>query len=353
MLGLADKARVIELFDAVMRGDIAAPSPTCSNNTTRGRSRAGAGGGREIRSPGDAPRSRRTPPFSTAPPDEAKAAKEYAPQLAMTVLNRAWQILMKGVAEAREAARPLAAADMVLVRLAYAADLPTPMTPCASSASVRPKRRRSRADPGRSAPTMPSAPRASYGGDGGGRGGRAGADAIVGATVDAGGPGQRAARDIRAPSRDVVARAAAGATMQLKIMLERDVRLVRFEQGQAGILARARRLVASAASADATPAEWTGDAGSSPCRAARGFAEHRRVRARRGKNGNASAASQPIRCARRSRQISRRGDRFGEECATEAVDAIAGASRDGQRRRRHLCGRRRTGRRRLRFRRTL
>src|SRR4029077_11791339 len=34
--------------------------------------------------------------------------------------------LLKGVAEVKEAERPIAAAEMVLVRIAYAADLPSP-----------------------------------------------------------------------------------------------------------------------------------------------------------------------------------------------------------------------------------
>ena len=44
----------------------------------------------------------------------------------MPVLARAWQMLLKGHDEVRNSPRPLAAADMVLVRLAYVADLPTP-----------------------------------------------------------------------------------------------------------------------------------------------------------------------------------------------------------------------------------
>jgi DNA polymerase-3 subunit gamma/tau len=44
----------------------------------------------------------------------------------MRILSRAWQMLLKGIAEVQDAARPLAAAEMVLVRIAYAADLPTP-----------------------------------------------------------------------------------------------------------------------------------------------------------------------------------------------------------------------------------
>ena len=44
----------------------------------------------------------------------------------MPALARAWQMLLKGYEEVRGSPRPLAAADMVLVRLAYAADLPPP-----------------------------------------------------------------------------------------------------------------------------------------------------------------------------------------------------------------------------------
>ncbi|HAH66101.1 MAG TPA: hypothetical protein DCL72_11655 [Rhizobiales bacterium] len=44
----------------------------------------------------------------------------------MPALARAWQMLLKGYEEVRASPRPLAAADMVLVRLAYAADLPSP-----------------------------------------------------------------------------------------------------------------------------------------------------------------------------------------------------------------------------------
>ncbi len=35
-------------------------------------------------------------------------------------------MLLKGIEEAKEATQPLAAADMVLIRIAHAADLPTP-----------------------------------------------------------------------------------------------------------------------------------------------------------------------------------------------------------------------------------
>jgi DNA polymerase-3 subunit gamma/tau len=44
----------------------------------------------------------------------------------MRVLSRMWQMLLKGITEAQGATRPAAAAEMVLVRIAYVADMPTP-----------------------------------------------------------------------------------------------------------------------------------------------------------------------------------------------------------------------------------
>jgi len=49
-----------------------------------------------------------------------------AEQLAIPALARAWQMLLKGISEAQTAPSPIEAAEMVLVRLAYVADLPTP-----------------------------------------------------------------------------------------------------------------------------------------------------------------------------------------------------------------------------------
>src|SRR5207244_5581486 len=58
--------------------------------------------------------------------EEKTRGSALAEKLGLRVLARAWQMLLKGIEEAKEASRPLAAADMVVVRLAYAADLPTP-----------------------------------------------------------------------------------------------------------------------------------------------------------------------------------------------------------------------------------
>ena len=57
---------------------------------------------------------------------ERDKGAQFANRLSVRVLGRAWQILLKGIAEVRTSDRPLQAADMVLIRLTHAAELPTP-----------------------------------------------------------------------------------------------------------------------------------------------------------------------------------------------------------------------------------
>jgi DNA polymerase III subunit gamma/tau len=47
-----------------------------------------------------------------------------AGKLSVPSLPRAWQMLLKGLLEVRDATRPMSACEMALIRLAYAADLP-------------------------------------------------------------------------------------------------------------------------------------------------------------------------------------------------------------------------------------
>lgn len=60
------------------------------------------------------------------PHDEREAGKKLANTLTMPVLTRSWQVLMKGVQELKHAPHPMQALEMVLIRLAYMAELPTP-----------------------------------------------------------------------------------------------------------------------------------------------------------------------------------------------------------------------------------
>lgn len=54
------------------------------------------------------------------------AAKKMADALSMPILTRLWQMLLKGVSEVKLAPSPLSALEMLLVRVAYSAQLPTP-----------------------------------------------------------------------------------------------------------------------------------------------------------------------------------------------------------------------------------
>ncbi|WP_068084855.1 DNA polymerase III subunit gamma/tau [Polycladidibacter stylochi] len=128
MLGLADRSRIIDLFEHVMRGDAASalgelkaqydvgadPAVVLSDLAefthlvTRMKvvSDAGdEGGTSEI---------------------ERVRGREFASKLSMRALSRTWQILLKGTQEVQHAPKPLPAADMVLVRLCYSANLPDP-----------------------------------------------------------------------------------------------------------------------------------------------------------------------------------------------------------------------------------
>ena len=129
MLGLADRARVIDLFEALMKGDIAAALKELREQYDIGADPVGGAG-----------RPRRVHPFRHAREGRAGGRRRHLarrgraharpraspPTLSMRVLSRTWQMLLKGIAEVQEAGRPIAAAEMVLVRIAYVADLPTP-----------------------------------------------------------------------------------------------------------------------------------------------------------------------------------------------------------------------------------
>ena len=128
MLGLADRGRIIDLFREVMRGDIAAALASL-----KALYEAGADPARILGELAEfvhfvtrlklAPE---TPQDPAVTEDERRRGAEFAEKLSIPVLSRAWQLLLKGLQDVRDLQRPLAAADMVLVRLAYAADLPTP-----------------------------------------------------------------------------------------------------------------------------------------------------------------------------------------------------------------------------------
>lgn len=58
--------------------------------------------------------------------EQKRRAAAISDAVSVPFLGRAWQILLKGIAEANRAPNPQTAAEMVLIRLGYTADLPTP-----------------------------------------------------------------------------------------------------------------------------------------------------------------------------------------------------------------------------------
>ncbi len=128
MLGLADRARVIDLFQALMSGDTAA-----ALTELRAQYDTGADPAVVLSDLAEfthfVTRVKVVPGVADDPAlieVERTRGKAFAEKLSMRVLSRTWQMLLKGIAEVGAAGRPLAAAEMVLVRIAYAADLPTP-----------------------------------------------------------------------------------------------------------------------------------------------------------------------------------------------------------------------------------
>ncbi|WP_142849271.1 DNA polymerase III subunit gamma/tau [Telmatospirillum sp. J64-1] len=128
MLGLADRARVFDLLDAVMKGDIA-------NALAQVADQYNAGADPVVILQDMLELTHWLTRLKVAP-DQADGAavgetervrgREMAQGLSMATLTRAWQMLLKGLNEARSAPSPLQATEMALVRLAYAAELPSP-----------------------------------------------------------------------------------------------------------------------------------------------------------------------------------------------------------------------------------
>ncbi len=128
MLGLADRARVVDLFEHVMKGDIAAALTELKEQYDTGAEPAAvltdlAAFVHLVTRMRYAPGAADDPVLT---PEERTRGPEFAKTLSPRVLGRAWQMLLKGIAEVQSAPSPLPAADMVLVRLTHAADLPTP-----------------------------------------------------------------------------------------------------------------------------------------------------------------------------------------------------------------------------------
>ena len=126
MLGLADRGRVLDIFEKLMGGKLSEALTDLSGlydagadplavmqdllETTHFLTRVKV-----------APAAQG---FFDGGSGEAKRAADLAAKLSVASLTRAWQILLKGLFEVRDATRPISACEMALIRLAHAAELP-------------------------------------------------------------------------------------------------------------------------------------------------------------------------------------------------------------------------------------
>jgi len=128
LLGLADRTRIFDLMEMALKGDAGG-----ALNELAALNRDGAEPGQIMADLADAVHAVtliKAAGGESADPAASEAerarAADLASRLSMPALARAWQMLLKGHDEVMTSPRPLAAADMVLVRLAYAANLPPP-----------------------------------------------------------------------------------------------------------------------------------------------------------------------------------------------------------------------------------
>ncbi|MGY8935387.1 MAG: DNA polymerase III subunit gamma/tau [Alphaproteobacteria bacterium] len=128
MLGLADRNAVFDLFDQLMSGDIAGALDRFETMY-----RDGADPVIVLQDLLDVTywltRVKVAPIIAEAsgvPEAERTRGAAMAASLPMPVLTRNWQMLLKGLGETQHASVPMQAAEMTLIRIAYAADVPPP-----------------------------------------------------------------------------------------------------------------------------------------------------------------------------------------------------------------------------------
>ncbi len=242
MLGLADRVRVVDLFEALMKGDAAA-----ALKELREQYEIGADPAVILADLAEfthfVTRVKVIPAVAddlSLSEAERTRGRAFAAQLSMRVLSRAWQMLLKGVAEVPASGRPVAAAEMVLVRIAYAADLPTPDEVVRSLSENGAAPARPQGNGGSvQASSQGYAPRYEAP-----RGSPRSSAAVSPRPAED--PMPRRDDPVAAPTlsinsfADLIALAVEKRDITTKMALERDVRLVRCEDGQLEIALEAR-----------------------------------------------------------------------------------------------------------------
>ena len=128
MLGLADRGRVLDLFDMILRGDAAGALTELGAQYAEGADPLAV-----LRDLAEithwisvvqiTPDAAEDP---TVSPDERARGAAMAAALPMRVLTRMWQMLLKALEEVAAAPNAMMAAEMAVIRLTHVAELPTP-----------------------------------------------------------------------------------------------------------------------------------------------------------------------------------------------------------------------------------
>ncbi|MDE2162663.1 MAG: DNA polymerase III subunit gamma/tau [Alphaproteobacteria bacterium] len=243
MLGLADRGRVLDLFEKVMGGEIAEALAQLNELYDRGADPMAVMQDL-LETVHFLTRIKVAPAaegFFDGGSGEARRAADMAGMLSVPSLTRAWSLLLKGLFEVRDAARPVAACEMALIRLAYAADLPP------TDKLVRDLLEGGAAPAPRAPSPSPS-----------GGGARA---QIAGEPRSAAMPAPQAAAQSAPTLRsleDLAALAQAKGAPVLKVHIENDMHLVGIEPGRLEFRPSARAPKSLAADLGQKLKDWTG-----------------------------------------------------------------------------------------------
>ena len=254
MMGLADRSRLFDLFDLLMQGQTAGALVLLAELY-----QSGADPALLLQDLLDLTHWLTRIKFVPEAADDPAAAEierrrgcELAGRLSIPVLTRCWQMLLKGLGEVQAAPSPLQAAEMALIRLTHAADMPPPA-----------ELARGLLEGASAAPAVP----APAGQPKGGPAPRAAAPAVS---------GQSAAVAVERPSAapaappagetapalqsftDVVALADARGDLILRANLARHVHLVHFEPGRIEFRPGSQAPANLANKLGARLTEWTG-----------------------------------------------------------------------------------------------
>jgi DNA polymerase III subunit gamma/tau len=128
LLGLADRAQIIDLFEEVMRGQVPA-----ALDRLQAMYRVGADPVVVVQDllelVHQLTRLQAAPAIAddgALPEAERERGKAMASTLGVATLSRCWTMLLRGLGEVQAAPQPLAALEMLVIRMAYAAELPSP-----------------------------------------------------------------------------------------------------------------------------------------------------------------------------------------------------------------------------------